>query len=316
MEARYARGQVAPEFGVDPNLGGRLLEMPTRDDSLSTLSQKMTALEAVVKRHRSLAVATGLMGTAKQTTDPVEAAKGVMSVVELEMYEDWQAGTRLEGWSKSKCVKDKSKFGGNEKSMAKWLVGLQAMYKDPSLTAEHVSWIATERAFLAPCLLAHATVEGMKKGMLVMGKDLTAEELAEYQTCKRIIATAAFRVAEIKKIINEHTGLIDKAVKYVQGVEEIYARRMRTTTVHEAPINRERTQLGKRKLAGPGNLEDLKRRQGGSVRRVAEEGDRAARRRLGRLAISREASPEYAPQSPRLGETNPVTTALGDVMDI
>lgn len=313
MEAKYSAGRPAPEFGVDLELGGRLLPMPTKDDSLPLLARKMEDLEAVVKRHRSLAVATGLMGTAHHTTDPIAAAKQVMSAIELDMYNDWEAGTRLEGWNKETCRVSRDKFKGNEKSLAKWTIGLQSMYEDRDLGPEHVAWIATQRAFLAPCVLAHATVEGLKKGILVPGKELSAEELAEYQTCRKIIAAASYRVGEIKKIVNQQTGKIDLAIKQVQGVQEIYARRMRTTEVGTAPINREREQLGKRKLGAPTNLRDLKRGRPVAGGEVVGDETRKQRRRLGRLAISREGSPEYTPKSPGGEAQGGGDVAMGDI---
>jgi len=238
------------------------------------------------------------MATAHATTDPVEAAKAVMTPMQLEMYEDWVNGGSLPGWDREKNKEDMGKWKGNEKSMARWLLGAQAMFKDPAVTKQNVVWLFVHLSWIGQLVDAFATVEGMKKGMLVPGKDLSKEELAEYQTCRKIIAAAAFRVGEIKKLINQHTGSVDKSIKYIQGVEELYSRRMKTKHFHEAPLNKQRVEMGKRRLGAPANLDDLKRMRGRNVRGDDNGDDRSKRRKLGRLVISREASPTYTPMSP------------------
>lgn len=300
---RFAGASRGPTFAAIPGLSGRTLPMPDRADTLPSLADKMDQFREVIQEGRSLAVATGLKATARNTTDPVDFAKAEMSVSELEQYEYWIGGGRLQDFDKHTCREPVAKWKGNDTSLLKWLAGLQEMYDDTTLDKEHVVWFASNASFMVPCIMAFTKILSARRALTVKGSDLSSEELAEYQTARKLLSEAAFRVQELKRVINGYTSRIDKAEQAVLTRIRFYEPRIKTKPAGEAPLNRDRVRMGLPRLQGPSNLQTL-----GKRRRVASReevmGDRPAARR-------KAASPEYRPSSPRMSYDED-DVAMGD----
>lgn len=262
----FGGASAAPSFNEIPTLGGRKLPMPMKTDSLAQLADKMDDLRQVIQNGGSLAVATGLMGTVRQTADPLEYALQEMSTTEKEQYDMWINGARLLDFDKKKSVDNRDKWRGNDKSLNQWLVGLRAMYDDESLTAEHVVWYAANASFMVPTIMAFCKVKSAERALTIKGKDLSPAELAEYQTSKKVLAEAAFRVQEIKKILNAYTSRIDKAEQVVLTRLRHYEDRIKEKPRGDAPLNRERARRGMPALRGPSNLSSLGKRSRAEIR--------------------------------------------------
>lgn len=240
--------------------------MPGKNDDLATLANKMDALRNIVQEGQSLAVATGLMGTARKTADPLEYAKQEMTITEKEQYDMWERGARLLDFNKEKSRKPRSSWRGNDKSLNQWLIGLRTMYNDDTLEPEHVVWWSDEASFLVPTIMAYAKVKSAERALTVKDSDMSPSELAEYQTSKKILGEAAFRVQEIKKILNAYTSRIDKAEQTILTRIRHYEDRIKEKPRGPAPMNVQRQRQGLPALRGPSNLSTLGKRSRAEVR--------------------------------------------------
>nr|QJT73711.1 hypothetical protein [Botrytis cinerea mycovirus 5] len=328
------------QFGQVPGLEGKRLPVPGRNDTLTQLAAKMADLRKVVESGHSLAVATGMKAAAFQTVNPVEKARAEMGVAEREMYDAWRGGVRLQDFDKATSRTGIDKWRGSMPTLDKWVAGLRAMYDDPTLEREHAVWFASKAAFMVPTITAHVKVLMAGKAMVDQEGHLSPEEMAEYQSAKRILADAAFRVQQIKREINNLTQEIGRAedvvitrVRHYQQIkreinnltQEIgraedvvitrvrhYQQKVGTKEHKEAPENRNRKRRGLPSLGAPTDL-------GG----MTGQGREARRRRvdldLGGHAPAQFATATYEPQSPTFEPASPTGrggAGPSDSMDI
>lgn len=276
-------------FKEIPGVARGSLPLPAKSDTLEGLARKMDSLREIVEGGHSLAVATGLQATAHGTTDPVEFAKGEMSSTELRQYQQWESGARLKAFDPETCKEPVTKWKGSEKSLLEWLAGLQRMYSDPTLVKENVVWWAVRADYLVPAIMAYRKLLGAERGLTNGGGDLTANELAEYQTARKIQSEATFRTQTIMKQIHDINRRIDDGVKAVQTRVRFYEPRIKTKPRGEAPLNKQRASMNLPKYGAPSNLQTLGKRTRQELRETVA-GPAAQRQRVG--------TPEYAPASP------------------
>nr|QJT73710.1 hypothetical protein [Botrytis cinerea mycovirus 5] len=300
------------QFGQVPGLEGKRLPVPGRNDTLTQLAAKMADLRKVVESGHSLAVATGMKAAAFQTVNPVEKARAEMGVAEREMYDAWRGGVRLQDFDKATSRTGIDKWRGSMPTLDKWVAGLRAMYDDPTLEREHAVWFASKAAFMVPTITAHVKVLMAGKAMVDQEGHLSPEEMAEYQSAKRILADAAFRVQQIKREINNLTQEIGRAEDVVITRVRHYQQKVGTKEHKEAPENRNRKRRGLPSLGAPTDL-------GG----MTGQGREARRRRvdldLGGHAPAQFATATYEPQSPTFEPASPTGrggAGPSDSMDI
>lgn len=293
LRQAFGREPGAVDFGAQAVLPGGAGALPHKDDSLQTIATKMVRIGEIVEKGLSLSKATGNQATPAKTSDPVELAKREMSPSELRMYEAWMGGMRLAEFDPKESRLPRDKFTGKGGSMERWLVGLREMYQTDAIIPENVAWFAVKASFAVPLITAFTKVVSARRSMTVDSSTLSAAELAEYQTARRITAEASFAVQMIMEDINKWNAQIGEANRLIQTRIRYYEPRIKTKPGNEAPLNRERAAFGLSKLGRPSDLQrvDRKRR---AVERLGAPEDRAARR-------IRASSPEYTPQSPTLG---------------
>lgn len=322
MAALFGGDMSAPSFAAIPGLEREKLPVPRDTDTLPELAKKMVALRRVVERGQSLAVATGLAAAGHATTDPLEFAKGEMSISERDRYDAWMGGARLLNFDKQTSLEPVDKWTGNETSLLKWLSGLREMYADPTLQKGHVVWYAKHAPFMVPCIMAFVKVVTATKALTAPKSDLTPDELAEYQTAKKILAEASFRVQAIMNTLKEYTVEIDKGNRAVQTRIRYYEPRIKRNPKGEAPLNKERSRQGLPRLTGPSNLSHLGKRGTEAHREELGEGRQARRRRVAGPAgpswagppETGDRGPSYQPESPPVyGTDEPLQDREGDV---
>lgn len=293
-----ATGDV--NFNPIPGLENKVLPLPAKGDSLAELADKMDALRKVVEHHHSLAVATGMQAAAHKTIDPREHAMQEMGVVEKEQYLAWEAGARLSDFDPATSREPRSKWNGGDVSLARWVKGLKAMYSNDQLNEEHAVWFAVHASFMVPTITAYVKILNAGRGMVDEEGKLLPEEMAEYQTSRRILADAAFQVQEIKKVINDYTARIGRAEDVVLARIRYYQRRVGEKPKPEAPENRNRRKRGLPTFGAPNDLGSMVGGGREARRRRIDLGTGGGDVASGDPAITRMRSPEYAPQSPRL----------------
>lgn len=278
-------------FQAIPGAEGRSLAMPGKGVSLKVLADQMDALRQVVEEGYSLAVATGLAGTAHGTAVPEEKAIQEMGVSEKEQYLAWKGGARLKDFLGLDSKASLEKWKGNPETLDKWVVGLRLMYNKPELVRENAVWWAVNASFLVPTITAHVKVAMAGKSMTDQFSALSAEEMAEYQTAKKILAEAAFRVQTIKKELNTLTQRIGRAEDVIITRVRHYQKRVSTKERKEAPENRNRKKRGLPTFDAPSDLSGM---AGGSREARRRRTDAPRNLEQGR----RDLSPAYTPQSP------------------
>jgi len=244
-------------FDPIPGLNGAILPIPLPGDNLTDLAAKMKDLRIVVEKGHSLTVATGMKGAAFNTTDPEEKAIAEMSTVEEEMYKSWKQGARLNEFDKRTCVEPVTKWRGADHTLDKWLQGLQRMYGDDTLTRENCVWFAVNADFMVPTITAHLKVIAAARSLVDGGNRLTPQEMAEYQTARKILGEAAYRVQTIKREINKLTGEIGRAEEVIQTRVRHYQQKVGTKPRGEAPENRKRSRVGRPVLGAPTDLSGM-----------------------------------------------------------
>jgi len=119
--------------------------------------------------------------------------------VEKEQYLTWKRGERLQDFDKDTCREPLDKWPGAMSRLDKWVMGLRAMYLDDTLGREHAIWFAVNADFMVPTIMAHVRVLQAGKSMVDQHGILRPEQMAEYQTARRILANTSFRVQQIKQ---------------------------------------------------------------------------------------------------------------------
>jgi hypothetical protein len=260
----------------------------------------MSALKKIVEGGHSLAVATGLKATSHGTTNPEEFAMGEMSITERAQYDAWRNGVRLREFAKETSKAERKVFKGGDKSLDQWVQGLRLMYGDDTLTREHACWYAKNADFMAPTIMAHIKVVNAQRGLTVSDSDLTANELAEYQTARKIMAESSFAVQAKMKEIHALTSQVDAANQAALARIRYYEPRIKKKPHGPAPINKQRARLNLPLFGAPSNLSALGRHGKAVTRENLGQSRALKRQRVTAEVGDGGISPTYAPQSPTI----------------
>nr|WEI52981.1 coat protein [Beauveria bassiana dsRNA mycovirus 1] len=300
MRNLFGGAKAKVSFDAIPGLSGHTLPVPERGDTLKRLAAKTTALRRVIESGHSLAVATGMKAAAFNTVDPEEKAIAEMGVVEKEQYMAWRGGARLGDFNRLTSLEPTNKWNGSTSTLDRWVMGLRRMYEDEEIGRENAVWWAVHADFLVPTITAHVKVLNAGRSMVDKLAKLSPEEMAEYQTARRILADTAYRVQTIKREINQLTQEIGRAEDVILTRVRHYQQTVGEKTRADAPENRARKRRNLPTFGAPTDLGGL-----------AGEGREARRRRLNVATVDedmtgspqarpeREGSPTYAPQSPQ-----------------
>ncbi|APP91270.1 hypothetical protein [Fusarium graminearum dsRNA mycovirus 5] len=298
MRQMFAGATRDVSFNPIPGLENAYLPIPTKTDSLSQLSKKMIDLRKIVESGHSLAVATGMRGAAFDTINPEEKAVAEMGVAEKEQYLAWKGGARLSDFDPATSREPTNKWNGSMATLDKWLRGLRAMYADETLQREHAVWFAVRAPFMVPTITAHVKVLTAGKSMVDQHAKLRPEEMAEYQSAKRILADTAYRVQVIKREINKLTQEIGRAEDVVLTRVRHYQQKVGTKERNEAPENRNRKRRGMPALGAPTDLGGMTGNGREARRRRVDLGPSAGDEPAFVTAMAGARSPEYRPTSP------------------
>jgi hypothetical protein len=300
MEAMIGGIGEAPDFGRIGRLGADYLPLPTKEDGLPLLAEKVAALGRVVYERKSLVVATGQQATRYKTTDPLDFAKATMSVEERRQYDLWTEGARVRRFVPETSKEDVKKWKGNEESLLRWLAGMQEMYDNNRLVKENVVWWAVHLPRLVPTITAHYKITSARRGLLIDGSDLSPMEVAEYQTAKKIVATIGHRVQEIMSEIARYNSIIKQGDEAVQTRVRFYERRAGRKDRGKAPLNKERAIEGLPSLDGPSSFAAASVRKRPWEREDLGESRRKRRQRVQAAQLLEQEPAPYVPQSPRM----------------
>lgn len=314
-DMRQMFGGAARDVNFDPMPGyeQRLLPVPNKSDSLGMVAKKMIEIRRVVEAGHSLAVATGMKVAAFNTVNPEEKAMAEMGVVEREMYDAWKAGARLQDFNPATSKTSTTSWKGTTPTLDKWLMGLRAMYGDETLVRENAVWFAVNASFMVPTITAHVKVLMADKSMTDQHHRLRPEEMAEYQSARRILADAAFRVQEIKKEINKLTQEIGRAEDVVITRVRHYQQKVGTKEHKEAPENRNRKRRGMPALGAPTDLGGMTGTGREARRRRIDLGPSAGDQPRFEAVMAGQRSPTYTPQSPG-GAADDGDEAMGNLI--
>ncbi|KAI5290273.1 hypothetical protein KEM54_002006 [Ascosphaera aggregata] len=171
------------------------MDLPTMQDSLEELTVKLRLFVEVIKSHHSLAFSTAFVATQYPTSDPVKLATSRMTPTELREYQAWMRDPVFPNWNKETCKSncENWELGGKGK-LEGWTDAVRLMFSDATLQKEHTIYLYKEAKALLPIIMAHTKLVTAMRQLTVTGADLTANELAEYKTAKKIRAIAAANV--------------------------------------------------------------------------------------------------------------------------
>ncbi|KAJ5108457.1 hypothetical protein N7456_005132 [Penicillium angulare] len=197
-------GEAAQDVDFSVGADGTLaiLPLPEPTDSLRQTLIKVQDLAQVVADAHSLAVRTGYRGAAHTDRDPVSLAMKNMTEMEKEQYNAWISGATMPqiDWFKStKPLPGGARSLGRFKKRA---CAMQQIWKNSDITTENASWLTTEMVPLLPLVKAVARIQAAERELKGGQSELTAMEIAEIQTTRRIIATSGDNVNRILRQAN------------------------------------------------------------------------------------------------------------------
>lgn len=154
-----------------------LLPTPDPADTLHTIAGKLLALAQVVEQGKSLAARTGFKETTQQERDPLLIARATMSPKEVTLFDDWVGEAVIPAMDCSAC-----KMTGPPRCVR--------YGQDDQIDASNAFWDASENHPINTLITAVARVHGAQKYLVDGQSELTEVELAELQTCRKIVIVA------------------------------------------------------------------------------------------------------------------------------
>lgn len=219
MLGKYGKDASAIDYGKMVREKGNLLELPTQEDSLNVIEEKMRALAEVVLDGASVAVNTGFAGTPGQVGDATAVAKGRMIGAERRMFDDWERGVKLPAFNRHA---DSKPFKGGEsarRAYEKRAVGLDRLYRVKGSTIDNVAWWMEQYEVLAPILVGMTKVVSAEIEFFGGQKALSAMEMAEVQTIGKAVGEAYHKISVIQQEVHRLQKSIDSSKNVLQARE-------------------------------------------------------------------------------------------------
>ncbi|KAK2015435.1 hypothetical protein LZ32DRAFT_616102 [Colletotrichum eremochloae] len=200
-EAKRTCDESTPliDFEDVPPCPADVIPLPNDADDLETLTEKIGALADVVSRKRSLAVWTAFAATPNPQRDPFAIAKADADGRELEQFNWFEGnGHRLptpEPFDVLKNVKllekENNKTAARYEDMASCV---DEVFRTQGATKENVCWIVENLDVVLPLIKFYLRVKRARRNLLGGQENLTSNELAEYQTVRKIRSVLGVRL--------------------------------------------------------------------------------------------------------------------------
>jgi hypothetical protein len=176
---------------------GLYLPIPTEKTSLDDLHSIALTATAILSKNASVSVALGDQMDTRKVQDPELAAMNAMSPLQREMYEAWKNGMRLPS-----CTIPKDAMPGvisstqahnmptsNAAKVKVQIAAFKALYKTPVFTDEQRKYVLIKNPAFGNLMVAMMKVIKARKDATSGVADVTPEQFAEIQACKKMIAT-------------------------------------------------------------------------------------------------------------------------------
>lgn len=244
FEATFRKNYDDIDYTAAPDPSQPTLPIPLPTDTIKEAMNKLRALADVVRRGKSVAVATGYKGTISEARNPVDIAKAGMTDGERQQYEAWDSGCSMPTYDWTQCIKPLKGGAGTQTRFQRRAEAAQKVWSNPDITPENIYWIAEHDPFIMPLIIAVAKVDGAKRNLLGGQNNLTEYELAEVQTIHK--ACAAF--TDIQNAVNAELNLINRTGN--EAKEELQAREHAIKSKNPAyktkqdPVNTRRARVG------------------------------------------------------------------------
>ncbi|KAK2038665.1 hypothetical protein LZ31DRAFT_559394 [Colletotrichum somersetense] len=204
-EAKPGRDESTPSIDFDdtPPCPADVIPLPNNADDLETFIGKIGALVDVASRKSSLAVWTAFAATPNPQRDPFAIAKADADGRELEQLAWFEGnGRRLhtpEPFDVLKNVKSLEKH--NSKTAARYedmASCVDEVFGTRGATKENVCWIVENLEAALPLIKFHLRVKRARRNLLGGQGTLTSNELAEYQTVRKIRSVLGVRLQKCR----------------------------------------------------------------------------------------------------------------------
>ncbi|KAJ0163791.1 hypothetical protein CTA2_2407 [Colletotrichum tanaceti] len=192
-------------FNDTPPSPADVITLPKDNDDLGALIGKLGALADVVSRNRSLALWTGFAATPNPKRDPIDIAKAEADPRELEMFAMFDRnGRRLPESSAAQLdvardvkplVRENAKTAARYEDMASCV---DEVFGTRDATKENVCWIVENMEAVLPLVKFHLRVKRARRNLSGGLETLTSNELAEYQTVRKIRSVLGVRMQKCR----------------------------------------------------------------------------------------------------------------------
>ncbi|KAK2057983.1 hypothetical protein LY76DRAFT_636181 [Colletotrichum caudatum] len=199
------RDEPAPPIDFDdaPPCPADVIPLPSDADDLETFIGKIGALVGVASRGSSLAVWTAFAATPNRQRDPFAIAKADADARELQQLA-W-----FEGNGRRVHTPEPFDVLRNVKPLAKHSSKTAARYEDMAscvdevlgtrgATKENVCWIVENLEAALPLIKFHLRVKRARRNLQGGQGTLTSDELAEYQTVRKIRSVLGVRLQKCR----------------------------------------------------------------------------------------------------------------------
>ncbi|CAH0019231.1 unnamed protein product [Clonostachys rhizophaga] len=212
MAQRSSKDTFSEEvnYNAGPLPGGIVLPTPEPTDDPQTTALKLRALAKAVEEGASLAVRTGYKRAVHTDRDAVMIAKQRMTPAEAAQYDIWASGVVMPAIDWKVSVKD---VGG----AAGFLYHAQAMraiWKDNSITPGNAAWLHSELRAALPLVTAMAKVFAARRELTGGQEALSAMEVAELQTARKVVAIAVGNLNQA----SAHLGAISRDINHSRQI--------------------------------------------------------------------------------------------------
>ncbi|KZL72148.1 hypothetical protein CI238_00846 [Colletotrichum incanum] len=191
------------DFNDTPPCPADVISLPKDEDDLETLVEKISALAEVVSHNRSLAVWTGFAATPNPQRDPFDIAKAEADPRELGLFNRFdEIGRRLPASKQFDVLKNvKPLEKENKKTAARYedmASCVDEVFGTRGATKENVCWIVENMEVMLPLVKFYLRVKRARRNLLGGQESLTSNELAEYQTVRKIRSVLGVRMQKCR----------------------------------------------------------------------------------------------------------------------
>ncbi|OHF04449.1 hypothetical protein CORC01_00301 [Colletotrichum orchidophilum] len=190
-------------FNDRPTHTTNIILLPKNEDEVELLLEKTSALAGVVSHNRSLAVWTSFAATPNPKRDPIAIAKKEADVRELEMFNRFEdIGCQLPPSKRLDVLKDVKPLDKENRKTAARYVDMAScvdeVFGTQGASKENVAWIVENMEVVLPLVKFYLRVKRARRN-LAGGQDcLTSNELAEYQTVRKIRSVLGVRMQKFR----------------------------------------------------------------------------------------------------------------------